>query len=180
MNHTKNALILLLAISGSALADDAAILRCRGIGEATARLACYDALVVPTAAGAKAASKPAASPESRPSPSQSPSQSPSPASSPAVAAAPVQTKTDQFGLENRPSAVAPVDVIESYIPGRFEGWEAKSTIKLANGQVWQITDDSRSLITLVDPKVKVRRGALGAFYLEFEKINHAPRVRRLQ
>lgn len=173
MNHTKKALILLLSISGSALADDAGILRCRGIGEATARLACYDALVVPTAASAKAAaSKPAVLPESRPLPSQLPS--------PAVAAAPVQSKTDQFGLENRPSTVAPVDVIESYIPGRFEGWEAKSTIKLANGQVWQITDGSRNLITQNDPKVKVRRGALGAFYLEFEKINHAPRVRRLQ
>ena len=35
-------------------------------------------------------------------------------------------------------------------------------------------------LTLNDPKVRIRRGALGAFYLEFEKVNHSPRVRRVQ
>ena len=34
----------LLLLSTAALADDAALLRCRGIAEASARLACYDAL----------------------------------------------------------------------------------------------------------------------------------------
>ena len=71
-------------------------------------------------------------------------------------------------------------MIESYIAGRFEGWEAKSNIKLANGQVWQIADDSRRYLTMNDPKVRIRRGALGAFYLEFEKSNISPRVRRVQ
>ena len=141
------ALILLLSISSSALADDAGILRCRGITGASARLACYDALVVPAAE--------------------------------AKAAASVQQETEQFGLENRASP-GTADAIESYIPGRFEGWEAKSKLKLANGQVWQIADDSSRYLPLNDPKVRIRRGVLGAFYLEFEKSNHSPRVRRVQ
>src|SRR6266545_3125293 len=42
----------LLLLSSAALADDAALLRCRGIAEAAARLACYDALPL-TASEAK-------------------------------------------------------------------------------------------------------------------------------
>jgi hypothetical protein len=38
------ALYLLLFVSGTALANDAAILKCRSIGEPTARLNCYDAI----------------------------------------------------------------------------------------------------------------------------------------
>lgn len=87
--------------------------------------------------------------------------------------------SEQFGLENR---VVPgtLDAIESTIPGKFDGWEAKSNIKLANGQVWQIADDSSRYASMVDGKVRIRRGALGAFYLEFEKINYSPRVKRVQ
>lgn len=39
-------LAVLLFASGSALADDAAILKCRAIGDAVARVACYDAIPV--------------------------------------------------------------------------------------------------------------------------------------
>ncbi len=172
MNKSLKALVLLLSVSGSALADDAGIRTCRVITGATARLACYDALAIPAANARAEASKPAVPSAPRPSPAVSVSPPP------AVAAA-VQQKNEQFGLENRASP-ATVDAIESTIPGRFEGWDAKSNIKLANGQVWQIADDSNRYLTLNDPKVRIRRGALGAFYLEFEKINHSPRVRRVQ
>jgi len=50
-------LAVLLLASGSALADDAAILKCRTIGDTNARVACYDAIPVgaaPTAAPAPA------------------------------------------------------------------------------------------------------------------------------
>jgi hypothetical protein len=43
----------------------------------------------------------------------------------------------------------------------FEGWRPNERIRLANGQVWQIADDSSSLLQRRDPKVTVRRGALG-------------------
>lgn len=48
-------LAVLLLASGSALADDAAILKCRTIGDTQARVACYDAIPV----GATPAAAPA-------------------------------------------------------------------------------------------------------------------------
>ena len=154
-------LVLLLFASTSALADDAGILRCRAIQESAARLACYDALVVPATAG-KAA----------PAPSQA-----TPAAQPASRAA---QAPEQFGLEHRKPEVV-VDAIESTIPGSFDGWGPKANFRLANGQVWQVADDSSgSTRTVENPKVRIRRGALGAFYLEIEGTNRSPRVRRLQ
>lgn len=169
MNKPTKALLLLLTISGSALADDAGIRRCRGILEPTTRLACYDALTIPAAEARMAPSSPVAA-----SPKVAPTAVAAPA--PAVTA---PKPVDQFGLENRPNPAA-LDAIESTIPGRFEGWDSRSNIRLANGQVWQIADDSSRYVTMNDPKVRIRRGALGAFYLEFEKMNHSPRVRRVQ
>ena len=177
MNNTIRALILLLPVTTAALAADGDFLRCRSITDASARLACYDAVAVPAADPRSTTGKPAAQVESRTSPPATALSAPGPAA--AAQPAPAQQKTDQFGLENR-AVTGTIDAIESYIPGHFEGWEAKSNIKLANGQVWQITDDSSRYMSLNDPKVKIRRGALGAFYLEFEKSNHSPRVRRVQ
>ncbi|MEO8104196.1 MAG: hypothetical protein ABI790_16905 [Betaproteobacteria bacterium] len=171
MNKTIYAVLLLLCVSGNARADDAGIRRCRGIADATTRLACYDALVVPAADAKVPASRLPTQAESR--------NAPVIAATPPVPVNMPQSKIEQFGLENRTSP-AVADAIDSYIPGRFEGWEAKSSIKLANGQVWQIADDSNRYVTLSDPKVRIRRGALGSFYLEFDKINHSPRVKRVQ
>jgi hypothetical protein len=154
-------LAFLLLVSTSALADDAGILRCRAIKESAARLACYDALVVPATAG-KAA----------PAPSQA-----APAAQPTARAA--QTP-EQFGLEYKKPEVV-VDAIESTLPGTFDGWGPKANFRLANGQVWQVADDSSGTTrTVENPKVRISRGALGAFYLEIEGTNRSPRVRRLQ
>ena len=138
---------LLLLIPGSALADDAALLRCRDIADASTRLACYDALV--PAAKARLGQK-----QLRQSP-------------------------EQFGIEGRKS-ISELDAIESAIPGRFEGWEPRSRIKLANGQIWQIADDSSRYLYLDNPKVTIRRGSLGAFYLEVEGSTWTARVKRVQ
>ena len=73
-----------------------------------------------------------------------------------------------------------LDAIESHIPGSFEGWSAKKNIKLANGQVWQIADDSSRAHYIDNPKVRIRRGALGSFYIEIQGTNASPRVRRVQ
>jgi len=54
----KNALILLLFASGAALADDAAVLKCRALPDAASRLSCYDAMPL---AGARAAAPAVAS-----------------------------------------------------------------------------------------------------------------------
>ena len=172
----KATLLLLLSISTAVFAAEADFLRCRGISDANARLACYDAVApaVDSRDARSTAGRPVVQAETR-APVAAQSASVRPASQPTTA----QTMTDQFGMESR---VAPgtLDVLESTIAGRFEGWEAKSNIKLANGQVWQIADDSSRYVTMTDPKIKIRRGALGSFYLEFEKINHSPRVKRVQ
>jgi len=163
-DHLK-CLALLLLIPAASLADDAELLRCRGIADSAARLACYDALAA-KAGAAKAVPSPArpASPPAPPAPPRD---------------LPPQT-SQQFGLEHQ-ATVAPLGSIESHIPGRFEGWRPNSRITLANGQVWQIADgSSNNAFDLVNPKVTVRRGALGAFYLDIENDNRAPRVRRVQ
>jgi hypothetical protein len=155
-------------ISGAVLADDAGLLRCRGIPDAGKRLACYDALVVP-AGDAKAV--PGQPQQTRVAPVVPQQTRAAPGDLPQAA--------DRFGMETR----APKDelqAVESRIPGHFEGWEAKSRIKLANGQVWQIADDSNRYFYLDNPKVTIRRGVLGAFYLEIEGSNITARVRRVQ
>ncbi|WP_432377890.1 hypothetical protein [Duganella sp. P38] len=150
------ALLVLLAVSGSALADDADLLRCRAIADVAARVACYDAipLAVKTAA-------------------------------PAVKAAPEAKAAPQpasFGLTARQMRKADEpDFIESSLLGRIDGWGPTTQFRLANGQVWRVADDSSgSLIERENPKVKVTRNALGTLFLEIEGSKQAPRVRRLQ
>jgi hypothetical protein len=93
----------------------------------------------------------------------------------AAAAAPDDAR---FGMENRlaPSLTA---AMASTITGAFKGWAPNDTVQLANGQRWQIADDSRGVMNASNPKVTVRRGAMGAFYLEIEGTNRSPKVRRL-
>lgn len=148
------AALALLLSSSATFADGAAIFRCRQLTEPAQRFACYEAIVVPTVAAAPA-----------------PQPSPPPAAAPPSAA--------QFGLEQK-TTPAVLPYIESSIPGRFYGWGPNDKIVLANGQVWQISDDSRGALVSTDPKVTVRRGALGAFYLEIEGTNRSPKVRRAQ
>ena len=158
-----------LLLSGGALADDTGLMRCRAIGDSAARLACYDALAkqVEGRFGQPQTSAPAvAAPAAG-----------SPAATAAPRAAPQQTAAT-FGLENRQQPE--LQSIQSHIPGRFEGWKANSRIELANGQVWQITDGSSVMMWLENPKVAVRRGALGSFFLDIENDNRSPRVKRIQ
>jgi hypothetical protein len=51
---------------------------------------------------------------------------------------------------------------------------------LANGQVWQITDGSEGVYSLVDPLVTIERGSFGSFFLRIEGVGQTPKVRRLQ
>ncbi|HEY0488993.1 MAG TPA: hypothetical protein VGD30_05710 [Telluria sp.] len=87
----------------------------------------------------------------------------------------VQEKT--FGLAAKGEQL---EAIESHIPGSFDGWEANQKITLANGQVWQVTDDSTGVVIGNNLKAKVARGALGAMYLEIDRSRKAPRVKRVK
>jgi hypothetical protein len=83
-------------------------------------------------------------------------------------------------MEERIAASTLPPTMESYIPGHFEGWGPNARIKLANGQVWQVVDQSSAFFNRDNPKVVVRRGMMGGFFLEIENSNRSPRVRRVQ
>lgn len=142
---------LLAVATAQAQTDDAVLLRCAQQADAAARLACFDGLA--TAARQRAA-RPA---DARP--------------------APVAEAVAAFGKPSRPDDV---DVIESRIVGRFEGWRPGDRITLANGQVWRISDDSSAWADLQQPLARVRRAALGSFRLEVEGLTRSPRVQRVQ
>lgn len=162
-------LLVLTLVAGAAHADEAAFLRCRNIADGAARLACYDAVQAsPVAPAAPARS--AAPAGAAPAPA---------AATPATPATPASTAGQRFGL---PVTVPDAEVtrIESRLIGRLEGWGPYTRFRLENGQVWQVSDDSSRMLDLDKPKVSIRRGALGVFYIEFEGTNYSPRVKRLQ
>ena len=150
------AAVLLAALPVAAAAANDALANCRAIQDSTARLACYDALPI--------APPPAA---------------PAPAGRTPAAAAPAASEAQRFGMPatSRPE---PMQALESHIPGHFEGWYPGTRIRLANGQVWQVTDSSSRFADVDNPKVTVRRGALGSFFLDIDGVNPAPRVRRVE
>jgi hypothetical protein len=147
--HLVMMLVLFAATPARAWGLEEAFLSCRERTSAAERLACYDAIVVRAAASAPAGG----------------------------ASAPVPGDS-RFGIENK-TLPSVLPFIETSIPGRFEGWSPGDTLLLANGQRWQIIDDSRGFLAVIDPKVRVRRGAMGSFHLEIEGTNRSPRVRRL-
>lgn len=141
----------LLLLSGAALADDAAILKCRTLADTGARLACYDAIQVGT--------KPAVA---------------------SVTAAPVR-KEENFGIEVKKQREAEPQSITSTIPGDFQGWGPGSQIRLANGQVWRIIDGSEAVLPRMrDPKVTIERNLFGTLFLKVEGSNNSAKVRRVQ
>jgi hypothetical protein len=162
---TLSACALWLALIGAStpvFADDSALRQCRALADNFARLACYDLLPLkplPAASAAAVAPAPAA------------------AAAPAAPAVPPRTAEAGFGLD-RPSEQAAQ--IVSRIEGRFEGWSPRERIRLANGQVWQVVDDSNGVYDLRDPKVTVKRGALGGYVMDIDGANRTPRVRRVE
>jgi len=156
--HAHLVLPLFLA-SSAALADDAAVLKCRTLPDTAQRLACYDAMPVGAAPALATTAPPAA------------------AAAPRAAQAPEQ----QFGIERKAKEAEP-DQIESSIAGDFDGWSGNTTIKLANGQVWRITDGSQAVLPpMRNPKVRIKRGLFGgAFFFQVDGQNSTARVRRVQ
>lgn len=159
------ALVLLLAVSGSALAADADLLRCRTIADVAGRVACYDA--IPVAAAGSAAAAPIAAAQ---------------AAAPAPASAPAAVPAANFGLSATQMRKSDEpNFIESTLLGRIEGWSPSTQFRLANGQIWRVADDSSGSVNELDnPKVKITRNAIGSMFLEIEGTNQAPRVRRVQ
>ncbi|MDN4053853.1 hypothetical protein QPK32_12265 [Massilia sp. YIM B02763] len=150
-------LLTLLCASGAVLADDAALLACRKLDDTAARLACYDAIPANSAkVGAPRA-----------------------AATAAAAAAPADP-AQSFGLENVRRPEAP-KLIESALVGRIDGWGPNTQFKLANGQVWRVSDGSSGMLDPVtDPKVRITRNMFGTMFIEFPGTNQTAKVKRVR
>lgn len=154
--------VLLFFVSGAALADDAAMLRCRALADVASRAQCYDAIPVPDAAAVRVVGS-------------------APVTAAAAAPTPAQMARS-FGFETAAKhQPAQLEQLESSIAGPFDGWRANQRLKLANGQVWQVSDDSDAIAAAsVNPKVTLVRGSLGAMFMEIEGVRRSPKVRRVE
>jgi len=170
------ALLVLLAISASALADDRALLHCRTIADVAGRVACYDAIPVAPAAGTgnAAATNTAGAAGQRPVAA-------TPAA-PAVAAAPPANTEAAFGLDTiAKERSAELKSIESTVVGKIEGWGPNTRFTLANGQVWRVVDGSSEwFMERTNPAVVLTRNAIGTIFFEVDGAKQPPRVRRVQ
>lgn len=178
MKHFRLAALRLSCLLCAALgtanagADDSGLIRCRGMADAAARLACYDALPL-----ARPAASPAApvAPVARVAPAAA---APAAVRTVPAGALPAASPPEAFGLEQQRDRQ--LNEIASRIVGTFEGWGPRSRIRLDNGQVWQISDDSTAVVYLSSPAVKVVRAVLGGFVMDIEGAPRSPRVRRLE
>ncbi|MDR7335233.1 hypothetical protein [Roseateles asaccharophilus] len=153
---------LLLVLAGPAFGQDASLQRCRVIADTTARLACYDALA-----------------DARPKPPAAAAAPMTPVAPVAAAPAPAPKPADTFGLPVKRPKGEP-ETVQSSVGADFAGWGPNQSIKLANGQVWQIIDGTSVSMPRGARNVSVRRGMFGAFHLDFEGLNTSPKVKRLE
>jgi hypothetical protein len=147
--------LLLLLLSGAALADDQAILKCRTLPDTGARLACYDAIQV----GA------------RPSVATA---------TPQAVAVQAPSKEENFGMEAKKQREQEPQSVTSTVVGNFEGWGPGSQIRLANGQVWRIIDGSEAVLPRTrDQQVTIERNMFGTLFLMVFGSNSSAKVRRV-
>ena len=69
---------------------------------------------------------------------------------------------------------------DSQVIGHFDGYQSGTAIRLANGQIWRVSDGSDAYMDVDSPKVKVVRGSLGSYFMEFEGSNRSPSVVRIK
>ncbi len=73
------------------------------------------------------------------------------------------------------------DDISSNIIGEFRGFGTGTTLKLENGQVWQVTGGELTGIkAMTNPKVSIRAGLVGGWRLQVEGYNSVAKVKRIQ
>lgn len=155
--------LFLLFLSGAALADDAAMLKCRALGDSGARLACYDGIELGSRSAAPAAVAVATAPGT------------------VAVAAPAARKEDNFGIEARKAREQEPKSVTSTVMGDFQGWGPGSQIRLANGQVWRVIDGSEAVLPRTsNQKVTIERNLFGTLFLRAEGSNSSAKVRRVQ
>ena len=161
--------VLLISLSFGAAQADEGLQRCAAIAADALRLQCFDQLAAQRkAAPAPSAVAPAVG--AAPSP-QAPVVKPQ-------AATRQQDAVDAFGRQEKTTELP--NGIERRVNGRFEGWDPNSIIELANGQQWRVVDGSSAVLSLDSPAIRIRRGVLGAFFMEVKGANQIARVRRVK
>lgn len=71
--------------------------------------------------------------------------------------------------------------IESSIVGEFKGFAEGRVYTLQNGQVWEQTEPaSLAGVRKTDPKVIIKPGMLGVWYMKIEGYNTQAKVRRIK
>lgn len=90
----------------------------------------------------------------------------------------------EFGAESvsKTADLDQLDEISARIAGEFAGWKRGTRLELDNGQLWQSVDDRELYVgkPLPRPKVTIRRGLFGAYYLAVEGFNSRAKVKRLR
>ena len=166
-------LFALMLVSTAASAQHAELLKCRQLEDGPVRLACYNAIPANAAAPvAAAAAASAAAPAARAT-----------ATAPAydTVAAPSRAQLEQmFGQEPPLLQSVRLNSFDTTIAGQFDGWVPGQRIRLANGQIWKVVDGSEDIMDARDPKVTVKRGLLGAIFLDIDGAHRLAKVRREQ
>jgi hypothetical protein len=161
-------LFTLMLVSTAASAQHAELLKCRQLEDGPLRLACYNAIP------ANAATPVAAAPDPAPRAA---------AITPAydTVAAPNRAQLEQmFGQEPPLLQSVRLHSFETSIAGQFDGWVPGQRIRLANGQIWKVVDGTDDIMDARDPKVTVKRGLLGAIFLDIDGAHRLAKVKREQ
>lgn len=168
------------AAAPAAAVADAQLQHCRSIGDAAARLACYDALT-PAVVSAPAAASPAAVDIAAPVPPTA--SAPTEAAAATTATANDAATDANFGAEalrRKEITAASPEQLQARVVGTVDTLFRGSRLKLDNGQVWQYLDSRELLLDLRDPAVTIERNFIGSYWMHFDGHRTSIKVRRIQ
>jgi len=71
--------------------------------------------------------------------------------------------------------------IEASIVGAFDGFGSRKRYTLDNGQVWEQTDSATlSGVRRTNPKIQIKPGAMGAWWMRIDGYNTQAKVQRIE
>lgn len=70
--------------------------------------------------------------------------------------------------------------VESRITGTFRGWQPGTVLAFENGQQWRVTEGDLNIRAVPSPRVSVRPGMVGAWYLRVEGQSPTAKVVRVK
>lgn len=147
---------LLISASSVAAPLNSDLAECRDIASAEQRLACYDAIILPS-------SDVATTPEPE---------------TPTTQASKVRF-SELFGFEEKEIAKQIPDRMEVEV-SESALVHGKRVFRLSNGQVWRQTDNKRFIYNPANGPAYIQRGALSSFFFSQRDTNTRIRVKRVE